>query len=191
MDPPRAARDGCGMTTTTTVRTDSGIAARVRIRPLSPADRAALAAAFDHLSEDTRRRRFGGLAAHLGERDLDWLTDIDHHRHEALVATAPGADDVIGVARYVVVPDDPRSAEVAVVVDDDWQGLGIGRRLVAGLIGRARAEGIARLIAHVATDNRRVVDWVARAGGVAEASDGDTILFGVALDRGAELRTAA
>jgi GNAT superfamily N-acetyltransferase len=177
--------------TTATSQADSGIAAHVRIRPLTHADRGALAAAFARLSDDTRRRRFGALASQLGEHDLDRLTQIDHHDHEALLAIAPGTERIVGVARYVALPDDLGSAEVAVAVDDDWQGLGIGRRLMGELTERARAEGITRLLAHVAPDNRRVVDWVTRAGGVVEASDRDAILFSVALDRRAESRRAA
>jgi N-acetylglutamate synthase-like GNAT family acetyltransferase len=80
---------------------------------------------------------------------------------------------------------------VAVAVDDEWQGGSIGRRLVAELLSEhARAEGIERLLAHVAPDNRLVVDWAARAG-VIEASDRDAIVFSVALDRLAESRRAA
>jgi ribosomal protein S18 acetylase RimI-like enzyme len=151
------------------------------IRPLTAADRDALAAAYEHLSEDTRRRRFGALAKRLGPRDLDRLTRLDHHRHEALAAIAPSGD-IVGVARYVTLVDEPRRAEVAIAVDDDWQGGGIGRHLMSALAARARAEGITHLVAYVAPDNRRVVNWIARAGGVAEAYDGDAIRYGLALE---------
>jgi ribosomal protein S18 acetylase RimI-like enzyme len=151
------------------------------IRPLTAADRDALAAAFEHLSEETRRQRFGALAKRLGERDLDHLTRIDHHRHEALAAIAPGGD-IVGVARYITLADEPSTAEVAIAVDDDWQGAGIGRRLMSSLAARAQAEGITHLVAYVAPDNRRVVNWIARAGGVSEAHDGDAIRYGLVLE---------
>jgi GNAT superfamily N-acetyltransferase len=161
------------------------------IRPLTAADRDALAAAFERLSEDTRRQRFGTLAKRLGPRDLDRLTRLDHHRHEALAAIAPGSGDIVGVARYIALADDSRRAEVAIAVADDWQGRGIGRRLMSALTARARAEGIAHLVAYVAPGNRRVVDWIARAGGVAEAHDGDGIRYGIALDDLTQLSRAA
>ena len=61
---------------------------------------------------------------------------------------------------------------------------------MAELSERARAEGITRLLAHVAPDNRRVIDWVTRAGGVIEDSDHDAIRFSVTLDRADILRAA-
>jgi ribosomal protein S18 acetylase RimI-like enzyme len=166
-------------------------ARRVEVRPLAPGDRDRLAQAFSRLSEETRRRRFGGLASQLAERDLDRLTQIDHHHHEALAAIAPGTGRIVGVARFIMLPDDPRAAEVAIAVDDEWQGRGIGRRLMSELVGRARAEGIARLLAYVRAENRPVLSWIARAGGVAEAYDGDETAYSIALDRPADDRRAA
>jgi GNAT superfamily N-acetyltransferase len=159
------------------------IGCEIEIRPLTAADREGIADAFSRLSERTRRRRFHGLASRLGERDLDRLTRIDHHCREALVAIAPDTARIVGVARYITLPRDPRAAEVAVAVDDEWQGRGIGRRLMSELAARARAEGITRLLAYVGTDNRRVIGWIARAGGVAEVRDGDTFVYGIPLDR--------
>jgi GNAT superfamily N-acetyltransferase len=163
----------------------------VEIRPLAPTDRDRLAAAFARLGEDTRRRRFRGLASQLGERELDRLMQIDHHEHEALAAIAPDSGAIVGVARYIALPHDPGAAEVAVAVDDEWQGRGIGRRLMRELVERARAEGVTRLLAYVGADNRPVLGWIARAGGVAEARDGDAIVYSIPVERPSEERRAA
>jgi GNAT superfamily N-acetyltransferase len=159
----------------------SRVAIGVEIRPLAPTDRDGLAAAFARLGEETRRRRFRGLASRLSERDLDRLTRIDHHEHEALAAIAPDGSRIVGVARYITQPHDPGAAEVAVAVDDEWQGRGIGRRLMRDLVDRARAEGVTRLLAYVGADNRPVLDWIARADGIAEARDGDAIVFSIPI----------
>jgi GNAT superfamily N-acetyltransferase len=163
----------------------------VVIRPIARTDRERLAEAFSELSEDTRRRRFGGLASQLGARELDRLTDVDHHEHEALAAVAPGDGRIVGVARYIALPDDPGAAEVAIAVDDEWQGRGLGRRLMRRLAERASDEGITRLLAYVGADNRPVLGWIARAGGVVTAHDGDAIAYMIPLDRPAEERRAA
>jgi ribosomal protein S18 acetylase RimI-like enzyme len=176
---------------TTTSEIGSRAAIDVEIRPLAQTDRDGLAAAFARLSEDTRWHRFRGLARQLGARELDRLTRIDHHAHEALAAIARDSGRIVGVARYIALPHDPRAAEVAIAVDDEWQHRGIGRRLMRELVGRARAEGVTRLLADVDEDNRRVLAWIARAGGVPVADDGDAILYSIPLDRPAEERRAA
>jgi GNAT superfamily N-acetyltransferase len=176
---------------TTTPEIGSHSAVGVAIRPLGPADRARLAEAFARLSEQTRRRRFGGLASRLGARDLDRLTRIEHHNHEALAAIAPDGGRIVGVARFIVLPDDPGAAEAAIAVDDEWQRRGIGHRLMTELVGRARAEGVTRLLAYVSADNRFVLGWIARAGGIAEAHDGDATIYSLALDGPLGQRRAA
>ena len=98
-----------------------------------------------------------------------------------LVALAPESGQIVGVARYIAIQGDPGAAEVAVAVDDDWQGHGIGRRLIADLAERARAEGITRVLAQVATENVTVIEWIRRSGGVVTARDGDAVLISIRL----------
>jgi len=88
----------------------------------------------------------------------------------------------VGVARYIALPYDPGVAEVAIAVDDHWQGRGIGRRLLGALFDRARAEGVTCLLAYVDTDNHRVLGWIARADGVIEAHHDDASVYRIPLD---------
>ena len=170
--------------------TGSLSADRLEIRPLVATDRDRLADAFSHLSEETRRRRFAGLASRLSERDLDRLTKTDHHDKEAIAALAPNGQ-IVGVARYIALPDDSGAAEVAIAVDDEWQGRGIGRRLMSELVARARAEGITRLLAYVSADNTPVLGWIARVGGVTDAASSGASVYTIPLDDASAERTAA
>jgi GNAT superfamily N-acetyltransferase len=163
----------------------------IRIRPLERDDRERLAAAFARLGEETRRRRFLSSAGRLSDRDLDALTDIDHHAHEALAAVEARTGRILGIARYIRLPPEPSAAEVAVAVDDGWQHRGIGRRLLTELADRARAEGVTRLTAYVGSDNAPVHRWIARLGGVALAGDGDAIVYSVSLEPASDRRAAA
>ena len=127
--------------------------ARVRLRPIAPGDKPLLAASFEQLSEESRYRRFFTAKNELSEADLDYLVDVDHSDHEAIVAVDPASGNVVGVARYIRSTGDPEVAEVAVTVVDDWQGRGLGRALTDRLTYRARREGVRRFSALVHADN--------------------------------------
>jgi GNAT superfamily N-acetyltransferase len=126
----------------------------VEIRPLTPDDKAGLAAGFERLSELSRYRRFFSPTSHLSTKQLDYLTDVDHHDHEALVAIDPGSRHGLAVARYVRSAENPGEAEFAVAVADDWQRRGLGTALLRQLAARARAEGITRFTGFVLEDNQ-------------------------------------
>jgi GNAT superfamily N-acetyltransferase len=125
----------------------------LEIRPISPDDKEALSEAFGHLGERSRYRRFLAPHGRLTPRELCYFTEVDHHDHEALVAVDPHTSEGVGVARYVRSNDDPRVAELAVAVVDDWQRQGVGGRLAGALADRAREEGITKFTALVLADN--------------------------------------
>jgi GNAT superfamily N-acetyltransferase len=134
----------------------------VAVRPVTPEDREAIRASFQRMGPDSRYKRFLSPVAELSESQLDYLTDIDHHDHEALVAISDGIG--LGVARYVRLEHDGRRAEVAVAVIDDWQGRGLGSALLERLSRRAREDGIEIFTAAVLADNRAVVELLTRLG---------------------------
>ena len=144
----------------------------VDVRPLVPADREWLAAAFRRLSPETRFLRFAGPKPHLTKRELDFLVDVDHRTHEAILAADPTSGRGIAVVRYVEVPDEPGVVEIAATVADDWQGHGLGSALLAQLARRAREEGHSALRATVLATNRRSIAMLLRAGFVPQGSDG-------------------
>jgi GNAT superfamily N-acetyltransferase len=120
---------------------------------MGPDDKKGLAAGFDRLSELSRYRRFLTPTDHLTAKQLAYLTEIDHHDHEALVAIDPSGRDGVGVARYVRSGRGSEEAEAAVAVADDWQRRGLGTALLRHLAARAQAEGITRFTALVLGDN--------------------------------------
>src|SRR5438270_13721552 len=113
--------------------------ARLQLRPLEPEDRDRLRALFARLSPESRLKRFLSPKPALTRRELDYLTDIDHLRHEAIAAIDCGNQSIIGVARYVAQRDDAGTAELAAEVADEFQGFGIGTALARHIIKRARA----------------------------------------------------
>jgi RimJ/RimL family protein N-acetyltransferase len=164
----------------------------VTTRQIEPTDKALLRAFYDELSDRSRRLRFLVPTNALSDEDLEYLTEVDHKRHEAIVAL--DGERLVGVARYVRNPDDRASAEVAVVVIDDRQGEGIGATLLDLLTQRARENGITRYTALVSADNDIVIGALERAGAErARTSDEGEIEFAIDVPSeglGERLRTA-
>ncbi|HEY6780234.1 MAG TPA: GNAT family N-acetyltransferase, partial [Thermoleophilaceae bacterium] len=107
------------------------------------------------LSQTSVQRRFLSAKPRLSRSELRYLTEVDGENHVALVAEYPGEPvrRLIAVARYVRLPEDPLAAEAAIVVGDDWQGRGLGSLLAEQLAEHARAHGIRRFVATMASDN--------------------------------------
>jgi RimJ/RimL family protein N-acetyltransferase len=123
----------------------------VELRPIRVDDKEALAAGYARLSERSRLRRFLGPKPRLTASDLRYLTEVDGVNHYAVVAL--WGPDIVGVARWVRLVDDPQEAEVAVVVGDALQGKGLGKILARDLADAARARGIRRIRASILSDN--------------------------------------
>jgi RimJ/RimL family protein N-acetyltransferase len=137
---------------------------RALIRPVRPDDKPLFAAAYERLSPESRRRRFLAAPSRLSTEDLRYFTEIDHRRHEALIALDPDTCDLVGDARYVRLPGERESAEVATFVADDWQQRGLATSLLTELTRRARANGLRRYTAVVSADNGVVLETLERFG---------------------------
>jgi protein lysine acetyltransferase len=160
----------------------STAAAGLVLRPIAPADRDALLAAFERLSPLSRYRRFLTPKPRLTSAELRFLTEPDPAEHRALVAIDPGDGSIVGVARFVRWAGEPRAADIAVAVVDDWHRRGVGRRLMRELIGLARCDGVARLTGTTLVDNR-AARGLLRALGFAVAG-----VTGQTMDVALELR---
>jgi GNAT superfamily N-acetyltransferase len=155
---------------------------QMRIRPVGPGDKPRIAAAFAALSEESRYRRFFTPLRELGPWQLAYLTEVDHHDHEALVAIELRSGSCAGVARFVRVADDV--AEPAVVVIDRWQRLGLGTVLLELLAERARAERITRFSGVVLAENRDAIGLFEQLGDATREESGRELRFVVVLPAG-------
>jgi GNAT superfamily N-acetyltransferase len=139
---------------------------RVRIRQGRSSDDELLVHGFERLSPQSRYRRFLTPLPQLGEKTVHYLTDIDHHDHEAMIALDETCEEGLGVARYVRDPNRPDTAEVAVTVVDDWQARGLGTVLLDMISARARQEGISTFTALMLAENQTMLDLLKALGPV-------------------------
>jgi GNAT superfamily N-acetyltransferase len=122
----------------------------VFIRPIEGEDKALLVAGLRQLSPETAYRRFLSPKVSFSDAELKYLTEVDGHDHIAYVAL--DGDALVAVGRVVRTTDD--TADMAIVVGDPWQGLGLGRRLATLLAEKAAAAGVTRIAGTMLADNR-------------------------------------
>jgi RimJ/RimL family protein N-acetyltransferase len=153
----------------------------VLIRPVRSTDAPLLADGFARLSPQSRWMRFLGTKTSLSAAELRYLTDVDHHDHEAIGALSAADGRGVGIARYVRDTNDPRSAEVAVTIADDWQGRGLGTELLVRLSDRARQAGVGRFTALVSTQNAAMAGLLRKLGACLVGRGPGTVEYDVAL----------
>lgn len=155
--------------------------AEVNLRVARTADEVPMRAFIDSLSRESRYFRFltggrvsddiiRGFVSHRSDRDV------------AMVVTARdanGAEVIVANAEYVVSADN--IAELAVVVADDWQGQGLGRRLIQRLQQIARARSLDGMRGDVLSENRRMLAIMRDCGFSARRNPEDSFLHEVRL----------
>ena len=149
---------------------------RVRLRPIRPDDAPRLSTLYDRLSADTAYQRFFTVLRRLPPDWAQVFATVDYHDRLALVAErdAGGEPELVGVGRYESGgPGD--TPEVAFVVQDAWQGQGLGRLLLQELLAAAAARGFRRFRAYVLADNARMLDLLARFTEIVESRTEDGV----------------
>jgi acetyltransferase len=133
------------------------------VRPIHPDDAQMLQQLVQNLSPESRYFRFISSMVELPASMLARFTLIDYDREMALVAVfrerTVGADGditeterIVGVSRYVTNPDQS-SCEFALVVADDFNGKGLGSRLMLSIMDVARDKGLAEIDGLVLANN--------------------------------------
>ena len=137
----------------------------VLLRAIRPEDEPGEHEMLSSLSEDTLKTRFFSVIKDMSHEWLILFCNIDYDRHMAIVAEMEenGKKKMIGVAR-LIMDQDLRSGEVAVLVQDRFQGKGLGTKFVEMLIGIARERGLEDIRADVLTGNAKMLNVFRRLG---------------------------
>jgi acetyltransferase len=124
------------------------------LRPVRHDDGALEEAFVRALSFESRYQRMLSGGVKVTPKWIESTTHIDYERHMAFAVTRliDGVEQFVAVGRYVVDATTP-SADVALVIADAWQRLGLGRRLLATLIEHAQSAGVQQIVGVVLATN--------------------------------------
>jgi RimJ/RimL family protein N-acetyltransferase len=137
---------------------------QIEIRALHREDREDMLAAVGRAGSQSLQRRFFVIKRGFSDREIAFFTEIDFDKHVALVALIEEADRPVIVAggRYIVVK--AGQAELAFLVVDAYQGLGIGRLLLKHLVDIARRADLRELTADVLPENAGMLRLFRQSG---------------------------
>jgi RimJ/RimL family protein N-acetyltransferase len=131
----------------------------VWIRMARPEDAEAVAAMHERSSERSRYQRYFSLSDWRGVR-LHRLSG--GHRGATLVVMSESGQ-IVGFGNVFPDPTEGSgAAEIAMIIEDDFQGRGIGKKLVQSLISFAMRLGFTEVVASVLADNKgmlRLLEW--------------------------------
>ena len=114
------------------------------IRPLHPEDTPLLRAFLSRLSPETIYFRFLSQWNELIQEEMMHLSAADDRKQMVLVAITDqsGREEIVAVASYDANPQMPEVAEAAFVVENGYQGKGLGTQLIERLVAYAYGRGI-------------------------------------------------
>ncbi len=130
----------------------------IRVRPLGFDDAPLLVNIFEHMTPDSRYRRFHQSLDHVHPHRIQQeainIAQADSDNNWGLIAFTDldnQPDVPVGAVRLVRTA--PLEAEVAISIRDDLQNQGIGTQLMHMLAETARDIGLERLVADIQNDN--------------------------------------
>jgi GNAT superfamily N-acetyltransferase len=133
----------------------------VQLRPVVGEDAPRLSRLCERLSAESSRLRFFRAGRRLTPAEALALADIDHARNEAIVALDGESISALGTLHQL---GDQAQAELTLLVEDAYQGSGLGRHLLEVMIEAARERRYRVLLAETLPDNDRVVRLLETSG---------------------------
>lgn len=133
---------------------------KILFRPLSPKDDYKILEFYNDLGQETVYFRFFSRKKTVSLRLVRKYTRIDYEKQIAIVAVHD--EKIIGVAH--LISEKEGSAEMAVIVTDNWQHNGIGTALLESLVNIAREKDIRHLFGIILRDNKKILRTIDKFG---------------------------
>ncbi|UCH31666.1 MAG: bifunctional acetate--CoA ligase family protein/GNAT family N-acetyltransferase [Candidatus Bathyarchaeota archaeon] len=152
------------------------------LRPIKPEDEILLGELFHSLSEETMRFRFFQVIKEMTHQTLTRYCNIDYNREIAIIAEIEddNARKIIGVVRLIILPGQ-KAGEFAVVVSDQWQGLGLGSKLVDCIVKIGKDMKLKTIHGDILSQNLRMLGLCTKKGFSIKPLDEDMIRAGLDL----------
>lgn len=137
----------------------------VLLRPIKPEDEPMWLEWFQSLSEESIRYRFFQMLKDTPHEVRVRYCNVDYDREVALVAEVVenGKRKILGVTR-LSIESDGKHSEMAFIVSDYWQGLGLGTKLVDYTLDLAKEKGVENVYAIMMQDNYRAISLTKKMG---------------------------
>ena len=137
----------------------------VLLRSIKPEDEPLWLEMFQNFSEESIRYRFFQIIKDTPHETRVRYCNIDYDREIAIVPelTEEGRRKILGVVRVSIEPDG-KAGEIAFIVADPWQSLGLGTKLVDYTIEICKERGIETLYAIILPDNYRAISLLKKMG---------------------------
>src|SRR6266540_1330736 len=128
----------------------------VHVRPARHEDAPELQRLFEGLSGESRYLRFFSGAVDV-PLVVHWAADVDYQQRDGLVALTGADGRIVAHVGWERERDRPERAEIALVIDDGFQGRGLGTIMLGQLAESARVQGVELFIAEVLPGNHRML----------------------------------
>ena len=148
----------------------------IMLRPIKPEDAPMWVEMFQKFSEESKRYRFFQNIKDTPPDVIARYCNINYDKEMAIVAelTEEKRRKILGVARLVVEPD-AKTGEIAFIVADPWQGLGLGWKMVKYMIEICKDKELETIYALILRDNNRAIKLVKEMGFSIESFDQETV----------------
>ncbi|MEN6615415.1 MAG: GNAT family N-acetyltransferase, partial [Syntrophorhabdus sp.] len=134
------------------------------LRPIKPEDEPLEYEMLTTLSKESLRVRFFSIIKDISHEMLMRFCNIDYDREIAMVAEVYEPERrIVGISRLISDPEG-RKAEYAIVIHDDYQGKGLGYKLLDLLIGIAQDKGLDEIYGSVLSENDRMLSIAEKLG---------------------------
>ena len=137
---------------------------RLRLGQLDDVDR--LLEFERHLSPGTKYFRFGRFRdLHFTPEQLQWILDPDNDSNvHFVVTTDENASEKLLSSARIIIPTSTTVCQLLIVVRDDWQGSGLGARLMSALYDEASRRGLCAIYCQVMPTNLRMQAFMRKCG---------------------------